>query len=88
MNLSQLAKFGQFLSELPTIAERADRERAGVYLDALVKEFPEFWEELVFCSKMDSPQTVIAYLSQRSMYFGFLRQVPNVNNVIQFSDDE
>lgn len=87
MNLSQFAKFGQFLNELPAIAERADRERAGVYLDALVKEFPEIWEELVFCSKMDSPQTVIAYLSQRNAYFVFLRQVPNVNGVIQFLMD-
>lgn len=85
--LIQLTKFMSFIGELPEIAKRADTERAGVILDAIIEDNPDFWTELVFCSRMDSPQTVLAYLVERFPYLAFLKTVPNVEPTITFLMD-
>ena len=73
-----------FLHELPTIAERADRERLTVLLPAFQKQFPDIWGELVYCSQMPSPSLVLAYLAERDQRLTFLKSVPNVEPTIQF----
>lgn len=73
-----------FLHELPAIAERADRERLSVLLPAFKQSFPDLWDELVYCSQMESPTTVIAYLGERDQRLKFLKSVPNVEPTVQF----
>jgi hypothetical protein len=73
-----------FLNELPSIAQRADNERLSVMLPAFKAEFPQLWEDIVYCAQMDSPALVIAYLCERDTRLGFLKQVPNVEPTIQF----
>lgn len=73
-----------FLHELPKIAQEADRERLSVLLPAFKQNFPDLWQELVYCSKMDSPTTVIAYLGERDKRLVFLKSVPNVEPTVQF----
>lgn len=73
-----------FLYELPEIARRADRERLTVLLPAFQKQFPDLWEELVYCSEMVSPSLVLAYLVNRDQRLAFLKSVPNIEPTIQF----
>lgn len=73
-----------FLYELPEIARRADRERLTVLLPAFQQQFPDLWEELVYCSQMESPSLVLAYLVVRDQRLTFLKSVPNVEPTIQF----
>lgn len=73
-----------FLYELPKIAERADRERLTALLPAFKQQFPNIWEELVYCSQMQSPSLVLAYLAERDQRLTFLKSVPNVEPTIQF----
>lgn len=73
-----------FLYELPEIAKRADRERLTVLLPAFQKQFPDIWGELVYCSQMQSPSLVLAYLAERDQRLMFLKSVPNVEPTIQF----
>ena len=87
MNFSDLAGFVSFVGELPAIVERADKQRLGVILDALIVEHPQLWEECVFCSKMDSPRTALNYLTAKSVYLGCIRNIPNVESIIQLLMD-
>lgn len=73
-----------FLSELPKVAERADTERLMVLLPAFKRDFPDLWEELVYCSKMKSPSLVVSYLVTRDQRLVFLKSVPNIEQVVQF----
>jgi hypothetical protein len=76
-----------FLYELPNIAERADRERLTALLPAFQQQFPDIWGELVYCSQMQSPSLVLAYLVERDKRLTFLKSVPNVEPTIQFLMD-
>lgn len=76
-----------FLYELPEIARRADRERLTVLLPAFEQQFPDIWEELVYCSQMESPSLVLSYLVVRDQRLTFLKSVPNVEPTIQFLMD-
>ena len=76
-----------FLHELPEIAQRADRERLTALLPAFQKQFPDIWGELVYCSQMQSPSLVLAYLVERDKRLTFLKSVPNVEPTIQFLMD-
>lgn len=73
-----------FLHELPKIAQDADRQRLSVMLPAFQANFPDLWEELVYCSQMEKPSTVIAYLGERDARLKFLRSVPNIEPTVQF----
>jgi len=76
-----------FLNELPSIAQRADTERLSVMLPEFKAEFPQLWEEILYCSTMESPSLVIAFLCERNPALVFLKKVPNVEPTIQFLMD-
>lgn len=73
-----------FLNELPEIARRADSERLSVMLPAFKKNYPELWADIEYCSQMESPSLVIAFLCERYPALIFLKKVPNVETTIQF----
>jgi len=76
-----------FVRELQSIYERADNERLSVWLPEIKSEFPELYEEVLFCATMPNPTIVKRYLMARDPRFVALQLVPNVDRIIQFLMD-
>lgn len=87
MTLSELNGLLKLWNELPAIVQRADKERLSVLLPEFKRSHPQLWEEIVFCSKMESPPLVLAYLTERFPALVMLRTIPNVESIIQFLMD-